>query len=140
MPDEGMLIARSVSGDVDVVLSGSVNVIDHSRALPAGFSLVSYPFPVDVKLNDSGIYSETNGYETGGDSASSDLVYVLQSDGSFNSYYYQTDSLGFLGGNGWRLVGDAFTDVGETYKIPAGSSVIIKHTGSGLLWADAKPF
>ena len=140
MPDEGIIIARAAAGDLSVVLSGSVNVIDHSCALPAGFSLVSYPFPVDVTLNDSGIYSATNGYVSGGDSGSSDIVYVLQSDGSFNNYYYQTDAFGFLGGTGWRLAGDASTDVGDTYSIPAGSSVIIKHTGSGLLWADAKPF
>jgi hypothetical protein len=101
---------------------------------------VSYPYPVDVKLNESGIHSATNGYVSGSDSASSDIVYVLQSDGSFANYYYQTDSFGFLGGTGWRLAGDAYTDVGDTYSIPAGSSVIIKHTGLGLLWADAKPF
>ena len=139
MPDEGIIIARSVAGDLPVVVSGSVNVNDHNRALPSGFSLVAYPFPVDVTLDDSGIYSPTNGYVSGGDSASSDIVYILQSDGSFDNYYYQTDSLGFLGGNGWRLAGDAFTERG-TYQIPAGSSVIIKHNGSGLLWADAKPF
>ena len=140
MPDQGVIIARAAAGDLSVVLSGSVNVIDHSLSIPAGFSLVAYPFPVDVTLNDSGIYSATNGYVSGGDSASSDIVYVLQSDGTFVNYYYQTDSFGFLGGTGWRLAGDASTDVGDTFEIPAGSSVIIKHTGSGLLWADAKPF
>jgi hypothetical protein len=139
MPDQGIIIGRAVAGDLSVVVSGSVNVVDHNRGLPNGFSLVSYPYPVDVTLADSGIYSASNGYQSGGDSASSDLVYVLGSDGTFSTFYYQTDSLGFLGGNGWRSGTDTFTDVGS-YSIPAGSSIIIKHTGSGLLWADAKPF
>jgi hypothetical protein len=139
MPDQGIIIARSTAGDLPIVVSGSVNVNDHYNALPSGFSLVSYPYPVDVTLDDSGIYSATNGYTSGGDSASSDLVYVLGSNGQFTTYYYQTDLLGFLGGDGWRSGTDTITDVGST-SIPAGSSIIIRHTGSGLLWADTKPF
>jgi len=139
-PDDGIIVARSDSGDLNFVVSGSVNVVDHQRGLPAGFSLVAYPYPADVTLDDSGIYTPSNGYVSGGDSSSSDLVYVLASSGAFTTYYRQTDSLGFLGGDGWRVAGDSNTEVGATTTIPAGSSVIIQHTGSGLLWADAKPF
>jgi uncharacterized protein (TIGR02597 family) len=138
-PDDGMIVARSELGDVEIVVSGSVNLIDHQRGLPAGFSLVSYPFPVDVTFDESGIYSSSNGYVSGGDSSSSDLVYVLGSDGSFQTFYRQTDELGFLGGDGWRTVGDSSTDKGSEV-IPANSSLIIKHIGTGLLWADARPF
>ena len=43
------------------------------------------------------------------------------------------------GGTGWRIVGDNSTDQATT-AIPAGSAVIISHIGSGLTWADAKPY
>jgi hypothetical protein len=138
-PDDGLLTARTAMGDLSFTLAGSVNVVDHSRDLPAGYSLVSYPFPVDVTLQDSGIYSPSNGYVSGGDSAASDLVYVIKSNGTFDVYYRQTDSLGFLGGDGWREAGDQFTPY-DAEVIPSGSSIIIFHTGSGLEWADAKPF
>lgn len=139
-PDDGLIVARSEQGDLEIVVSGSVNTVDHLRGLPTGFSLVSYPYPVDVTLDDSGIYSSTNGYVSGGDSSSSDLVYILNSNGQFDIYYRQTDSLGFLGGDGWRLAGDSSTEKGTSVSIPANGSVIIKHIGTGLQWADAKPF
>jgi hypothetical protein len=139
-PDDGLIIARSDVGDLDIVVSGSVNVINHQRGLPNGFSLVSYPFPVDTTLDDSGIFTPTNGYVSGGNASASDLVYVLKSNGTFETYYRQTDTLGFLGGDGWRLNGDANTERGSSVSISAGSSVIIKHIGTGLLWADLKPF
>ena len=147
-PDDGVIVARTAVGDLSFTLAGCVNVVDHQRDLPAGYSLVSYPFPVGVSLDDSGLYSLTNGYVSGGDSASSDLVYLLQGDGSFDIYYRQTDTLGFLGGDGWRKLGDSATDVGadldpstgELDLITTGSSLIVFHRGTGLQWADVKPF
>ena len=139
-PDDGLIVNRISSGDVSVVVSGTVNAIDHTRTLPNGFSLVAYPFPVDTTLDDSGIYAADNGYTSGGDVSQSDIVFVLASDGSFTQYYRQTDPFGgFLGGDGWRIAGDANTDVGSTL-IPAGSAVIIQHKGSGLTWADSVPY
>ena len=53
------------------------------------------------------------GLTSGGSSSSSDVVYIMSADGlgSYNSYYYQTDLFGFLGGTGWRAVGDTSTDM-----------------------------
>lgn len=138
-PDDGVIVARTALGDIDIVVSGSVNVVDHRRGLPNGFSLVAYPYPVDVTLGDSGIYSSSNGYVSGGNSGSSDLVYVLSSAGSFDIYYYQTDAFGFAGGTGWRIVGDNSTDQSATV-IPANSSIIINHIGTGLQWTAAVPY
>ena len=138
-PDDGIMISRSATGNLNTVVSGNVNTVDHKRTLPNGLSLVSYPFPVAVTLDDSGIFDANNGYVTDGDSLSSDIVYVISSSGTFSSYYYQTDNFGFLGGTGWRAVGDANTDVGST-EITAGSSVVVLHRGSGLTWSDAVPF
>jgi len=139
-PDDGLIVNRISSGDIPLVVSGTVNAVNHNRELPAGFSLVAYPFPVDTTLDDSGIYAADNGYVSAGDVAQSDVVYVLSSNGSFTQYYRQTDPFGgFLGGDGWRIAGDANTDVGSTV-IPAGSAVIIKHIGSGLTWSDSVPY
>ena len=138
-PDDGLMVRRISAGDLSVVVSGSVNVAKHSRDLPAGFSLVAYPFPVDVTLGDSGIYTSSNGYVSGGSFLDSDIIYIIGSDGIFKSYYYQTDSLGILGGNGWRLVGGTDTDVADTV-ISRNSSVIVLHRGNGLAWRDAVPF
>ena len=139
-PDDGLLVARKTVGDVDIVVAGSVNSVDHLRDLPAGFSLIAYPYPVDVTLDDSNIYTASNGYVSGGDFSSSDSVFVLSSNGVYTTYYRQTDPSGtFLGGSGWRVVGDNATDQGAVV-IPAGSSIIIDHQGSGLAWADAKPY
>ena len=145
-PDDGILIARATSGDVEIVVSGSVNAVDHKRDLPAGLSLVAYPYPVDVTLNDSGIYSASNGYVSAGSFSASDNVYVLGSNGSYTTYYRQDDPTdpvpivgGFSGGDGWRVVGNTGTDQGAVV-IPAGSAIIIQHKGSGLAWTDAKPY
>jgi len=139
-PDDGIIVARGVVGDIEIVASGSVNVLDLQRDLPAGFSMVSYPYPVATTLSDSNIYTETNGYVSGGDSGSSDLVYVLNSDGVYTTYYRQNDPFdGFFGGDGWRVVGDNATDQGSVV-IPSDSSIIVQHIGSGLQWVDAKPF
>jgi hypothetical protein len=138
--DDGIIIKRISSGDLNFVVTGTVNTIAHRRDLPNGFSMVSYPFPVDTTLEDSGIYSPTNGYVSGGDINSSDAVYVISPAGSFTLYYRQTDPFGgFLGGDGWRIAGDSSTDVGSTI-IEAGSSIIVNHRGSGLAWTDALPY
>ena len=139
-PDDGLLVSRSAQGDLSARILGTVNDIEHSRDLPAGFTLVAYPFPVDVTLADSNIYTVDNGYVSGSSSSDSDLIYILQKNGAFRSYYYQTDPLGGnFGGNGWRLVGDRNTDASGTV-IEVGSSIIVKHTGSGLSWNDDVPF
>ena len=139
-PDDGIIVKRDAVSNLSVVVTGTVNTIQHNRTLPAGFSLVAYPFPVDTTLDDSGIYSATNGYVSGGDANSSDIVYVLSPNGSYTSYYRQDDPFdGFFGGDGWRALGDNATDAGTT-TISTGSAVIIKHTGSGLTWADSTPY
>ena len=72
-------------------------------------SLISADDAISVKkyttLGD--IFSTDNafGLTSGGDVASSDVVYIMSSDGvgSYAQYYYQTDPFGgFFGGDGWR--------------------------------------
>jgi uncharacterized protein (TIGR02597 family) len=138
-PDDGVLVYRAAAGNISLVVTGTVNTSPANRSLPQGYSLISYPFPTETTLSDSGIYVDGNGYVSGSSAANSDLVYVISPDGVFTTYYYQTDLFGFLGGNGWRVVGDASSDAGTT-AIPVGSSLIIYHSGSGLDWSDAVPY
>jgi hypothetical protein len=142
-PDDGVIVKRDASSDISFVVTGTVNTIAHRRDLPAGYSLVSYPFPVDTTLDDSGIYSDTNGYVSSTGVTGSDVVYVLDPSGSFSLYYYQTDPspsfINAFGGSGWRSASDNTVDVG-TSSIPVGSSLIIFHRGSGLAWTDALPY
>lgn len=138
-PDDGLFVGRTAIGDLSIIVSGSVNTTDHQRFLPTGYSLVSYPFPVDVTLDELGLYSNINGYVSGGDVASSDRVYVISAEGIFTVYYRQTDALGFLGGDGWRLSGDIFTPYDDEV-IPAGSSLVIYHIGTGIDWRDPVPY
>ena len=138
-PDDGLIVRRIASGDLTTVVSGNVSTTDLSRDLPNGFSLIAYPFPVDVTLSNSGIYSATNGYVSTGSSADSDVVYVINPNGTFTSYYYLTDEFGLFGGNGWRRVSDFNTPMDNTV-LTVGSSIIIKHIGTGLAWTDAVPF
>lgn len=142
-PDDGIFVKRSASTDVSFVVTGTVNAVDHRRDLPSGYTLVSYPFPVATTLDNSGIYSSSNGYVSTTSATTSDVVYLINLDGSFTIYYYQTDpspsTVNFFGGSGWRLTTDNSTDVGST-EIPAGSSLIIFHRGSGLAWSDSTPY
>ena len=138
-PDDGVLIKRISAGNLSLVVTGTVSNAPANRALPQGYSLISYPFPTATTLSDSGIYASGNGYQSGSNATNSDLVYVISPSGVFTTYYYQTDSLGFLGGTGWRAIGSTSTDVGTT-TIPVGSSIIINHKGSGLSWTDAVPY
>jgi hypothetical protein len=142
-PDDGVIVKRDAATDISFIVTGTVNINDHRRDLPAGFSLVSYPFPVTTTLDDSGIFSSTNGYVSSTNISASDVVYVLSPDGNFSLYYYQTDPspsfINAFGGSGWRTASDNITDVGSS-PIPAGSSLIIYHRGGGLAWTEALPY
>lgn len=137
-PDDGIIVSRKGIGDLTTVVSGSVSTVDLNRELPTGFSMISYPFPIDVTLAESGLYSATNGYVSTGSSIDSDNVFVIQPNGQFNSFYRQTDAFGFFGGDGWRTITDPNTPQ-DDFKILAGSSVIVLHRGTGLAWSDPFP-
>ena len=126
-------------GDEDLTLYvyGSVKKTDtHMRVLGPGFSLLGNPFPVDIQLGESGIYSADNGYVSTSSPSTSDLLFVIAADGTFDSYFYLTSP---RGGSGWRKVGDSSTDV-STQILPAASSFYIQHRGTGLTWNPSRPY
>ena len=135
--DTGLLISRIGNDDLTIYVYGSVKKTgSHMRVLESGYSLLGNPFPIDITLNDSGIYSPDNGYVSSSTPATSDQLFVIDADGNFDSYYYQTSQ---RAGTGWRKVGgDSSTDVG-TQIIPATSSFYILHRGTGLTWNPSRP-
>ncbi|MCC5788029.1 MAG: TIGR02597 family protein [Opitutales bacterium] len=131
-PDDGVFVLRKEESNLTATISGSVKMGDSRRIIPSGFSLVAYTFPVDVSLDDSGIYSETNGYVSNESISDSDIVWVMTPSGSYQRFFYQQGD-GFFTTTGWRKFGQGETDQGD-FTIPAGSSVVIQHRGDGLVW------
>ena len=135
--DTGILVNRIGDEDLTLYVYGSVKKTEtHMRVLGPGFSLLGNPFPVDIQLGESGIYSADNGYVSTSSPSTSDLLFVIAADGTFDSYFYLTSP---RGGSGWRKVGDSSTDV-STQILPATSSFYIQHRGTGLTWNPSRPY
>jgi uncharacterized protein (TIGR02597 family) len=135
--DTGILIRRIGSDDLTLYVYGSVKKTgSHMRVLGPGFSLLGNPFPVDIELGESGLYSADNGYVSTSSHTTSDRLFVIAADGSFDSFYYQTNP---RGGSGWRRTGDSSTDVSSEI-LPATSSFYIQHRGTGLTWNPSRPY
>jgi uncharacterized protein (TIGR02597 family) len=135
--DTGLLIRRISTDDTHIYLKGSVKVTNkHKRVMSSGFSLVGNPFPKEMTLGACGIYGSDNGYVSGSSHLNSDRIFVIAEDGTFDSFYYQTNP---RAGNGWRRTGDSSTDV-SSEPIPATSSFYIQHRGTGLTWNPTRPY
>lgn len=141
-PDSGVFIKRISGGALSLVTTGVVSDADILTPLVPGFNLISSTYAIDSTLSTLGLYSNgsTEGVVSGQDDQTSDIVYVLNPDGTYARYYYQTDAFGGLfGGDGWRAVGDINTPK-DSVEIPAGSAIIVNHIGSGNNWATAAPY
>ena len=135
--DTGLLIRRISSDDLTLYVYGSVKKTEsHMRVIDTGYSLLGNPFPVDITLSESGIYTPDNGYVSNPTYTTSDRLFVIDKNGSFESYYYQTNP---LAGTGWRRTGDVITDASTTI-LPATSSFYILHRGTGLTWNPSRPY
>ena len=87
------LLSADAVTDLSVVVTGTVNTIQHTRTLLFLFGSISFP----VDTTDDSEYLASNGYVSGADANSSDIVYVLAPNGSYTSYYRQDDPFdGFL--------------------------------------------
>ena len=99
---DGVVVKRKDSAPVNIKLLGSVKTGKTSVGLGVGLNFLANPYP--VTLGTSGLYTDGNTDTSLNDGASaSEADEVLINDaGAFSSFYYQIDSLGFLGGDGWR--------------------------------------
>ena len=136
--DTGILVSRIGDEDLTLYVYGSVKKTEsHMRVLSAGFSLIGNPFPVDIQLGESGLYSADNGYVSSSSSSTSDVLYVFAADGNFDAYYYQTNP---RLGNGWRKIGDSTGADVATQILPATSCFYVQHRGTGLTWNPGRPY
>jgi uncharacterized protein (TIGR02597 family) len=127
-------VARS---SIDLTFYGNVKIGKQVTPLYVGNNLVANAYPLDVSLGSSGLF-ESN-FVSASTVSDADVVYVLNSDGAFERYFYQ-DAPPFAGGAGWRKVGDVSTDQ-SNLVIPAGTAFIVLKSGSiGIDWIQAQPF
>jgi uncharacterized protein (TIGR02597 family) len=139
-PDEGLIVKRRSDGEVKVTLTGSVKTSPAMTPIVKGFNLISMSFPVDTTLKDIGLYTEDEA--TGmkpGSTSEADRIYLLNSAGAFEIYYFQNAPF-FAGGDGWRVLGDISTDA-EGTVINAGQSIVLKRNSDNeFVWNKAVPF
>lgn len=129
-PDDGLVITRINSANVNVVVMGAVKTGQTSVPIQSGVNILSNVYAAPMTLASSGL--QGSGIATGDDSTTADQVQIWNGTG-YSSYYYQIAPT-FAGGNGWRSAGNVFDDAGST-PIPVGSSIVIRHTfGSAFNW------
>jgi hypothetical protein len=116
----GQFYLQFTSGDstgliLDIVSNTATSITTNADLSGLVASGDSYIIKELMTLADVFGADNSAGLRSGGDAASSDLIYIMSSDGAgvYATYYYQTDSLGFLGGDGWRAFGDPNSDVSD---------------------------
>lgn len=140
-PEEGIIVARMSPEPLSVVIAGDVKIGNSESGLFPGFNMLSYQYPLDTTLGESGLWNDgLNGIQAGQDSTSADIVYLLDNEGQFEMYYYQLDQLGgFGGGDGWRKAGDSDTSQDDKL-LAAGQAIIVLKRSVQSRWAMVQPF
>lgn len=142
-PEDGVIIARKENSALPLINSGDVNMGAALTTIRSGYNTISYRFPLDTTLGESGLWiSESEGIQGGQNSSEADIVYIVnENTGQFELYYYQIDQFGgFGGGDGWRVSGDSINSQ-ATKEIKAGTAVIVFRRGvTSAEWAMSQPF
>jgi hypothetical protein len=136
-PHEGLFVRRREATDLSLTIPGSIKANNSHATLTQGFNLVAYSFPVNRKLGQlTGLQSELT---AGTGASTSDVIYMLNTSGSFDRFYYQ-DAPPFAGGTGWRKAGDDSTPQDDV-DVLAGTAVIIyRRSADDINWSSTKPF
>ena len=139
-PDEGLIIKRRSGSDVSVTLTGSVKTSNSRTSIQTGFNLVSLSYPVDVSLDNLGLYNADGSLLTAGSTSTADRIYYVNDAGQFDIFYYQQAPI-FAGGNGWRKLGASASTDQKDSIIPAGRSIVVlRRDTSAIDWATNVPF
>jgi hypothetical protein len=118
-----MVIAHKTNAVVPVLLTGAVKTGQTSFPITQGLTIATNPYPVNMTLNSSGLWTNNvNTGVSGGSATTADQVSVWNGNG-YDTYYYQTSG---LGGIGWRLNGQNSTPVGDTALLPSGAAILIQ--------------
>ena len=139
-PDEGLIIKRRSGPDVSVTLTGSVKTSNSLTAIKTGFNLVSLSYPVDVTLENLGLYNADGSLLTAGSTSTADRIYYVNDAGQFDIFYYQQAPI-FAGGNGWRKLGASASTDQKDSVVPAGRSIVVlRRSDTAIDWATNVPF
>ena len=107
---------------VDLDGGGITNVI------PAGFTLLSYPWSSDVALNSSGLQTAAN---------EGDFIYVFD---TASQSYLQFEYLGDVGvpALNFQWVDSAFNPT--TFELTTGLSFFYRNNGADVTWVESQPY
>jgi hypothetical protein len=127
-PDEGVIIKRLQSANLNVVLMGAVKTGRTSVPVLNGLNFVGNVYAAAMTLDSCGIY--TTNPATGlapGNASTADTIAIFNGT-TYDTYYYS--NAGGIIGNGWRKVGGGSADQAGV-AIPVGSAIIINRKSSG---------
>ena len=131
-PDDGILIARSQSSGVSIVLTGSVKTGQTSIPVESGYTLLGNVYAAGMTLSTSNLFTgNTATGVAGGSSTTADQV-MFWNGSNFVSYYYQSGTARGIQ-NAWVQAGVPNTDAGST-SIPAGAALFVLRNGSPFYW------
>lgn len=87
---KGFWLKRVATSSSDVFVKGEVSVSNPSTGVANGLNLIGYGSAAAMDLNDGGI-NWTGADGGNGNTATSDKIIVVESDGSLSYYYYFVD-------------------------------------------------
>ncbi len=149
--DQGVLINRRGSTNVNVQLVGAVKYADVNEAsvgqtivpvVQSGVSIVGYVYSSSFTMGSVNLYngSTLTGLQGGTGSANADDVELWNpvSQTFATTYYYKTNAGG--GGVGWRTTASSTVDA-STNVIPLGTSLLInRRNANPFNWTPSQPF
>jgi hypothetical protein len=132
-PEQGLLVRRVASGDRNLYLCGPIKTGVTMAPVQPGYNLLGTLKSLSpVSLGALNLYTGnvTAGLASGGNTADSDTLLVVQPDGTTATYFYYKDA---FGNEGWL---DANYNFSATVPIKAGSAFFIHRLppNSGFNW------
>ena len=127
-PEEAIVIKRTQSADVSLVLTGAVKVGQSSYPVVVGNNFLANVCATNMTLADSGLYTADNTLTglKGGTSGTADQVLLWNGTG-YDTFYYKTSG---PGGTGWRSTNSTSAPE-DTHAISVASAVIIVRKFNG---------
>jgi hypothetical protein len=130
-PDDGLLIQRKQTGNVNLVLMGAVKTGQTSFPFVPGLNVLANPFAAPMTLGSRGWYKADGSALVAGTAATADQVQIFNGS-SYDTYYFSNGAAG----SGWRLDDGNNSAVDQTsVQIPVGSSFLVqRRSGPAFNW------
>jgi hypothetical protein len=122
-PEQGLLVRRVAAGDRNLYLNGTVKTGVTVAPIEPGYNLVGTLKSLsNLTLGTLNIYTgnQTTGLASGGNTADSDTLLVVQRDGTAATYFYYKDN---SGNQGWL---DANYNPSANVPINSGSAFFVR--------------